>query len=113
MGYFAVTREAGPAWTDGQGITAQPRLEQHAAFMDTLAGTGFVLFAGPLSGTEKGRLRALLIVDADNETEIRQRLADDPWALSGHLRTAGIEPWNLFVGAERINTLSGQAPARH
>jgi uncharacterized protein YciI len=110
MGYFAVTREAGPAWTDGQGITGQPRPDQHAAFMDSLADQGFVLFGGPLSGTEQGRLRALLIVNADSEAQIRQRLADDPWTLSGHLRTLSIEPWTIFVGGERINALSGGAP---
>ncbi|MGW0972008.1 YciI family protein [Streptomyces sp. NPDC002516] len=112
MGYFAVTREAGPALTDGLGITGQPQLEQHAAFMDSLATAGFVLFAGPLSGIEHGRLRALLIANADNETQIRQRLADDPWSLSGHLRTVSIEPWNIFVGGERIATPSVQAPVQ-
>ena len=47
--------------------------------MNALADEGFVLFAGPLAGTEHGRLRALLIVNADSEAEIHRRLADDPW----------------------------------
>ncbi|MDH6706559.1 hypothetical protein P3T27_003286 [Kitasatospora sp. MAA19] len=55
MRYLAFTREAGAAWTDGQGITGQLRLEQHAAFMDTLAEMGFALFADPLSAMEQGR----------------------------------------------------------
>lgn len=53
MSYFAVTREAGPAWTDG-GIGAQPAINDHAAFMNALADEGFILFAGPLAGTESG-----------------------------------------------------------
>lgn len=53
MSYYAVTREAGPAWTDG-GINEQPRLGDHAAFMNTLADDGVLLFAGPLAGTEQG-----------------------------------------------------------
>jgi uncharacterized protein YciI len=79
MGYFAVIREAGPAWTDGQGIAAQAAVTDHAAFMNALADQGFVLFGGPLAGSEHGRLRALLIVNAGSEDEIHRRLADDPW----------------------------------
>jgi uncharacterized protein YciI len=103
MGYFAVTREAGPGWTTGQGITGQQGVDRHAAFMETLAAEGFVLLAGPLSGTEAGRLRALVIVRAEAPAEIRDRLADDPWALSGHLRAVRVEPWNIFVGAGRLD----------
>jgi uncharacterized protein YciI len=71
-------------------------------FMNALADQGFVLFGGPLAGTEHGRLRALIIVNADSEAEIRRRLADDPWAATERLVTVSIEPWTIFVGAERL-----------
>jgi uncharacterized protein YciI len=103
MSYFAVSREAGPGWTHG-GIAGQPAVKDHAAFMNALADEGFVLFAGPLAGTESGLLRALLIVDADTEDEIRRRLADDPWVHTDRLVITSIEPWNLIVGAERLST---------
>ena len=45
MSLFAVTREAGPSWTDGKGAFEQPAGNDHAAFMNTLADEGFVLFA--------------------------------------------------------------------
>jgi uncharacterized protein YciI len=99
MSYFAVVREAGPAWIDG-GISEQPALADHAAFMDALAQEGIVIFGGPLAGTEAGRLRALLIVNADSEDEIARALSDDPWA--GRLRTISIEPWTVFVGGDRL-----------
>ena len=35
--------------------------------MNALADEGIVLLGGPLAGTERGRVRVLLIVDADNE----------------------------------------------
>ena len=101
MSYFTVIREAGPAWTDG-GITAQQAVTDHAAFMDALAHEGFVLFAGPLAGTEHGRLRALLIVTADSEAEIHRRLADDPWTITEKLQITSVEPWTVFVGAQRL-----------
>lgn len=101
MSYFAVIREAGPAWADG-GITAQPQIDDHARFMTTIAEEGFVLFAGPLAATEHGRLRALLIISAVDDDEIHHRLADDPWTTSHRLRISSIEPWNILVGAARL-----------
>ena len=103
MSYFAVIREAGPGWSDG-GIAGQPAVNDHAGFMNALADEGFVLFAGPLAGTESRRLRALLIVDAETEDEIRRRLADDPWVHTDRLVITSIEPWNLIVGAQRLST---------
>ena len=100
MSLFAVIREAGPAWRAG-GIFQQPSVTEHAAFMNTLADQRFVLFGGPFAGTEQGHVRVLLIVDAWSEAEIHRRLADDPWAATGQLRTVNIEPWKILVGAER------------
>ena len=42
MSLFAVTREAGPAWTEGKGAFDQPGVNDHAAFMNGLADDGFV-----------------------------------------------------------------------
>jgi len=102
MSLFAVTREAGPAWIDGKGAFEQPGVNDHSAFMNTLADEGVVLFAGPLAGSEQGRIRVLLIADAPSEADIYRRLADDPWARTKQLATATVEPWSLFVGAERL-----------
>ena len=85
MSLFAVTREAGPGWTDGKGAFEQPAVNDHAAFMNGLADEGFVLFAGPLAGSEHDRIRVLLIADADSEADIHERLADDPWARTQRL----------------------------
>lgn len=102
MSLFAVTREAGPSWTDGQGAFEQPAVNDHAAFMNDLANEGFVLFAGPLAGTEHDRIRVLLIAEAASETDIHHRLADDPWERTQRVVTTSVEPWNLLVGADRV-----------
>jgi uncharacterized protein YciI len=104
MSLFAVTREAGPSWIDGKGASEQPAVNDHAAFMNNLADDGFVLFAGPLAGTEQDRIRVLLIADADSETDIHRRLADDPWQRTQRVVTSSVEPWNLLVGADRLGT---------
>ena len=101
MSLYSVIREAGPGFIDG-GIPAQPDVADHAAFMNGLAEEGLILFAGPLAGTETGRLRALLIMSADGEDEIRRRLHDDPWVRTDRLVITSIEPWNVIVGADRL-----------
>ena len=101
MSHFAVIREAGRGWADG-GIAGQPDVADHAAFMNGLTAEGLVLFAGPLAGTETGRIRVLLVMDADGGDEIRRRLADDPWARDDRLAITSIERWSLIVGADRL-----------
>jgi len=102
MALFAVTREAGPEWTDGVGAFDQPGASAHGAFMTSLYEEGLVLFAGPLAGSETGRIRVLLISSAEDDKEIARRLMDDPWAIEKRLVTIAIEPWLLVVGSERI-----------
>ena len=72
--------------------------------MNALADEGFLLFAGPLAGTEQGEVPVLLIFDAESEGEIRRRLADDPWTATQQLRAVSVEPWKLLVGAERLTS---------
>jgi hypothetical protein len=43
-----------------------------------------------------------VIIDVDNENDVRDRLAEDPWTRSQQLEITSIEPWNLFVGAEHL-----------
>jgi len=102
MSYYAVTRNAGLGWADGKGAFEQPRASDHAAFMNSLADEGLILFAGPLAGTEHERIRVLLIADAPTEADVRRRLADDPWEIAETVVTATIEPWSLFVGTQRL-----------
>lgn len=78
MSYFAVIRDAGPAWADGKGAFEQPDVEAHVTFMNGLA----------------------------DEAAIHSRLAEDPWAATRRIVTTSVEPWNLFVGANRMATIS-------
>ncbi len=103
MNCYAVIRDAGPAWTDGKGAFEQLGVEAHSAFMNVLAEEGVVLFAGPLAGSEQGRIHVLLIATADNEAAVHERLAADPWTQDQHLVTISVEPWTLLVGADRFS----------
>ena len=69
--------------------------DEHAKYMDDLFDSGFVLFAGPLEG---GR-EVLWIVNAESEEQIRERMAEDPWAANGMLRPELIERWTVVLDA--------------
>jgi uncharacterized protein YciI len=103
MSLSAITREAGPSWTEGKGAFEQPAVNDHAAFMNHLADDGFVLFAGGLAGSEHDRIRVLLIAEAADEGDIHRRFADDPWQRAQQVVTTSAEPWNLLVGADRLS----------
>jgi uncharacterized protein YciI len=77
--------------------------------MTALAEEGIVLFAGPLAGTEQGRIRVLLIAEAPTEGDIRHRLSRDPWELTNKLVTTSVEPWIPFVGVQGLTHAPGEA----
>jgi uncharacterized protein YciI len=92
--YFVVIRKPGRAWDASRSMREQEGWEVHAAFMDALAEEDFIVLGGPLGDDD----RALHVIDAGNEREIEERLAEDPW--SGHmLEIASIEPWTILLEA--------------
>jgi uncharacterized protein YciI len=95
---FAVRRLRGSAWDSPLPLREQRLWSEHAAFMDDLTGEGFVLLGGTLGGTEG----ALLIVNAATEEEVRTRLAQDPWSISGHLVTGRIDAWTILLNSGRL-----------
>ena len=68
----------------------------HAAFMDELVNTGFVVLGGPLADEH----RVVQVVEADSEESVRATLARDPW-FDTHLRIDAVEPWTLRLDARR------------
>jgi uncharacterized protein YciI len=108
---FVVVREAGPGWVAG-GISHQPDVREHAEFMSRLAGEGVVLFAGPLAGTEHGRVRVLLVAVGEDEVQIQRHLAGDPWLASRQLVTVSVESWAILVGEERLAAVAPRSEQR-
>jgi uncharacterized protein YciI len=93
MPNFALILVHGPHWHHSRGIRQQQQWIEHAAFMDDLVAEGFILLGGPLGDGA----RTLHVVQAADEGEIRRRLAEDPWAVTGHLEVGSIEPWALWL----------------
>jgi uncharacterized protein YciI len=92
--YFLVMRAQGPSWDRAQLRREQAGWDEHAAFMDGLVDDGFIVLGGPV-GAGDGH-STLLVVEAENEEEVRKRLAEDPWG-EDMLATESVEPWSIFL----------------
>ena len=94
MSYFVVIRERGPGLEWSRGLTEQRLWDEHADFMDGLVDEGFIRAGGPVG--ERGW--PLLIVEAEDERSVRERLARDPWEPLEMLTEPRVERWDLRLG---------------
>ena len=94
--YFLVERGKGPAWDHSRGRREQEGWDAHAAFMDGLAEEGFIALGGPI-GEGDGE-NTLLVIDADDESAVRARLAEDPWP-EELLTIEWVRPWSVWLRA--------------
>jgi uncharacterized protein YciI len=97
MATFALILEHGPGWDPSRPIRKQDQWDEHAAFMDGLVDDGFLVVGGPLGNGD----RTLHLIEASGESEIRSRLAKDPWAVADMLRVGSIEPWALWLDGRK------------
>jgi uncharacterized protein YciI len=104
--YFAVTTVHGAEWDASKPIREQVAWDAHASFMDGLVNDGFIVMGGPLDDGEN----ALLIVDAADEDEVRQRLVTDPWSPMEMLRVGSVKRWSIWLDGRRDVTESSQTP---
>ena len=54
---------------------------------------------GPLLDATGMPCGALLIVNADDENEVREKLKNDPWFEHGILTLKSIKRWQIFIDA--------------
>ena len=90
---FLAISSAGPNRDPSKSTRQQPLWDEHAAFIDQLVAEGFILMGGPL--VDEGG--AMLIVNAEDENEVREKLKDDPWMNHGVLKLESVKRWQIFV----------------
>ena len=90
---FLAFSSAGPNRDFSKDTRQQPFWDEHAAFIDQLVEDGFILMGGPL--IDEGG--SLLILDANNENEVRDKLKNDPWMQHGILKLESIKRWQIFI----------------
>ena len=98
---FLILSAAGPHRDLSKGAREQPFWDEHAEFIDALVDEGFILLGGPL--VDEGG--ALLIVKAEDENEVREKLKNDPWYAHGILKQVSIKRWQIFIDTRnRVHT---------
>jgi uncharacterized protein YciI len=95
---FAVIREGGARWNHERPAHEQDAWDEHLAFMGGLVDDGFVILGGWL-GEPPG---TLLVVDAQDEADVRRRFEDDPYTAMELLAIASVEPWEVLLGRELL-----------
>ncbi len=90
---FLILSTAGPNRDLTRGTREQSLWDEHAAFIDGLVETGFIMMGGPLED-EGG---AVLVVRADDENDVRETMKHDPWYTGGILKLTSIKRWTIFI----------------
>jgi len=98
---FIVTSAVGPNRDPSKGTREQPFWDEHAAFIDGLVDQGFIFMGGPLIYETGLPCGALLIVNADNENEVRENLKNDPWFERGILKLESVQRWQIFIDSRK------------
>jgi uncharacterized protein YciI len=92
-GTFVVYSSAGPHRDRTKGTREQAYWDEHAAFIDNLVAEGFIRLGGPLPD-EHG---AMMIVSDASESDVRERLRNDPWYQRGILTLESVKRWEIFI----------------
>ena len=90
---FLAFSSAGPNRDFSKDTREQAFWDEHAAFIDELVADGFILMGGPL--VDQGG--SLLIINAEDENEVREKLRNDPWAKHGILKLESVKRWQIFI----------------
>ncbi len=90
---FVVISSAGLNRDPSKGTREQSYWDEHAAFIDKLVADGFIFMGGPF--VDEGG--SLLIVHAEDENEVRDKLKADPWLERGILKQETIKRWQIFI----------------
>jgi uncharacterized protein len=90
---FVAISSAGPNRDSSKGTREQPFWDEHAAYVDQLVGEGFILMGGPL--VDEGG--SLLIFNAEDENEVREKLKNDQWMINGILKLESVKRWQIFI----------------
>ena len=88
--FLVILRRSGRRWDPSRRLEEQSDWPAHAAFMDGLVESGFIVLGGPLADEH----RVVHAVEAESEAAVRATLARDPWHES-HLRIESVEPWTI------------------
>ena len=105
---FVAISSAGANRDLSKSTREQPLWDEHAAFIDQLVADGLILMGGPL--VDEGG--SLLILNAEDENEVREKLKNDPWSEHGILELESVKRWQILIDKRESKTLDDKADSR-
>lgn len=84
---FAAIVQRDSRWEPGKPPQEQAGFDLHAKYMGSLEAEGFIALAGLF--LQSGDV--LFVFWAEDEAEVRKRVAQDPWQQDGHVRLVRVE----------------------
>jgi uncharacterized protein YciI len=87
----------GTNWIAGKTSREQPYWPEHAAFMDALFEDGIVVMGGPFADYSS----FLVIVEASDESAVRDLFEHDPFIVHGILHLNSVHEWLVFLDARK------------
>jgi uncharacterized protein YciI len=111
MAYFVVRSEQGPGWSPAQTMRQQKLWTEHAAYINSLLSTDRMILGGPIGDGKP--YRAMVVLLARSEEEVRGMLNEDPWYRSGVLQVISIESWTMIATNDKLDpalTAISEAP---
>ena len=94
---FIIISSAGPNRDPSKSTRQQPLWDEHANFIDQLVAEGFIFMGGPF--VDEGG--SMLVVNADDEMEVREKLKSDPWMKQGVLKLESVKRWQIFIDVRK------------
>lgn len=94
--FLVILKRSGPQYDHGKPLEEQIGWQAHAAFMDALVESGFLVLGGPLAD----EIRTAHAVEAESEDAIRATFARDPWS-GTHLVVQSIDRWTIRLDARK------------
>ena len=91
--YYAAFLRPGSRWDPGKTTREQPFWDDHASFMDSLFETGVIILAGPFAD----RTGSMVIVKADDASQVLEMFREDPWTTQDVLKVADVKEWTIFL----------------
>jgi uncharacterized protein YciI len=88
--FHVVLTRSGADFQHGVPLEQQTRWPEHAAYLDALVDSGFVVLGGPLPDER----RVVIAIQAASEEDVRAVLAQDPWS-GTHLQVDSVEVWSI------------------
>lgn len=94
---YIITASGGPNRDLSKDTREQSFWNEHAEFIDKLVDEGFIFMGGPL--IDEGG--SVLMVEAIDENEVREKMKNDPWYREGILKMESIKRWQIFIDVRK------------